>query len=122
MTQDKQPVQTDDERYLIPDVDIYEKDNVFILVADMPGVGEKDLDVSVEDDILTIVGRVASGDSDAGASILDEYTPASYRRLFQVSRDLNHAAITGKMTNGVLRLELPKSEEAKVRKIPIQSE
>lgn len=111
-----------DEQHRVPAVDIYETDENVVLMADMPGVGEDGVEVSVEEGALTIVGRPAAGKGETGKTIYSEYDPVGYRRVFTLSPDLRGDNIQGKIQNGVLRLTLPKAEEAKVKKITIKVE
>ena len=92
------------------------------MLAEMPGVGEGGVDVSVDDESLTIIGRSQETRLGAAAEIHAEYQPRSYRRVFTVSRDIDTTRVSGSISQGVLRLVLPKSDRAKVRRIPIQPE
>ena len=110
-----------EEPYRVPPVDIYETDESVVLVADMPGVGEGGLDVSIEKDTLSITGRVDAASPQGAEEVYAEFEPLPYRRAFTLSRGLNRDAVEGQIVNGVLRLTLPKADEAKVRKIPIRT-
>jgi len=111
-----------DEPYRIPAVDIYEtKDNV-LLLADMPGVDKEGVSVSVQEGMLEIEGRVAHDGAKDAATLYEEFRPLNYRRVFTLSSDLNTSRIEGVMKGGVLRLTIPKAEEAKVKTIPIKAE
>jgi len=117
----KEAENTSDEDFLVPETDIYETDDGLVLLADMPGVGEGGVAVSVDDDTLTIMGRVEpAGVGDSTAEVYIEYRPTPYRRVFTVSRDIDTSSISGNISQGVLRLTLPKSDRAKVMRIPIQ--
>lgn len=117
-----EPTREAREDYRIPPVDIYETPDSLVLMADMPGVGEQGIEVSVEEDTLSIVGRVNTPQPASAAALHTEFEPAPFRRAFTLSRDLKRDAIEGKIQNGVLRITLAKAEEAKVRKIPIKTE
>lgn len=110
-----------DEAFRIPAVDIYETEEALILLADMPGVTEKGIDVAVEDDTLSIVGRVEPAAQQARA-LYAEYEVLPFRRVFTLSQEIRRDGIEGKIQNGVLRLTLPKAEEARVRKVPIKTQ
>jgi HSP20 family molecular chaperone IbpA len=103
-----------------PAVDIFETDDSVVLLADMPGVNEKSVEVAVEQDTLTIAGRVEAKPAER-ARVYTEYASRPFRRSFTLSVDLRRDGIEGKMRNGVLRLTLRKAEEAKARRIPIKS-
>lgn len=119
-TTSSEPARQAEEEFRTPYVDIYETDDNLILLADMPGVNQQGMEVSVEQDTLTLIGRPAAGGSD-GTPVYAEYEPFSFRRVFTLSGDIRRDGIDGKIQNGVLRLTLPKGEQARVRKIPIKT-
>ena len=110
-----------DQDFMVPDVDICETEEGLTLFADMPGVGEGGVEVSVNDERLTLIGRSGVPSDPQGSEIHVEFAPQSYRRVFAVSRDIDTDRIEGKISQGVLRLFLPKSDQAKVKRIPIES-
>lgn len=113
--------QTRPGRYYVPDVNIYEFDDSLKLWADMPGVKEKDLNVTLKDGVLTIVGQVAT-DMYAGLRpIYTEYNVGNYYREFVLNEDIDESKITATLRNGVLELKLPKTERAKPRQIEVRS-
>ena len=109
------------ETFRMPPVDIVETADSVILLADMPGVGEKGVQVSVEEDMLSITGRVEAARAQDASLVYSEYAALPFRRVFVLSYDIRRDGIEGKMHNGVLRLVLPKAEGAKARKIPIKT-
>lgn len=111
-----------EERFRMPPVDIYETDESIVLLADMPGVSDKNIEVSVEEDTLSIIGRVDAPPPTGARAVYQEYESAPFRRMFVLSDEIRRDGIEGKMQNGVLRLTLPKAEEAKVRKIQIKAQ
>ncbi len=106
-------------RTYLPDVDICETPESLRLWADMPGVDEKSITVDLADGILTLEGTVALEDYKGLAPVYTEYNIGNYQRRFAVSSDVDAERITARMTNGVLELELPKSERAKPRRISV---
>jgi len=113
--------QTRPGRYYVPDVNIYEFDDSLKLWADMPGVKEKDVEVTLKDAVLTIVGKVAT-DMYAGLRPLyTEYNVGNYYREFAVNEDIDDSKISATLRNGVLELELPKKEQAKPKRIEVRS-
>jgi HSP20 family protein len=113
--------QTRPGRYYIPNVNIYEFDQSLKLWADMPGVKEKDVDITLKDGVLTIIGRVAT-DMYAGLRpMYTEYNVGNYYREFALNEDIDEANIRASLRNGVLELELPKKEKAKPRRIEVQA-
>jgi HSP20 family molecular chaperone IbpA len=102
-----------------PRVDIYETDKAYVLLADMPGVGNDGLDVTAERDELTIRGHVQ--DSEASPDY-EEFVRTDYERVFVLTEDLDAAQIVATLKDGVLRVEIPKSPRLQPRKIPVRSE
>lgn len=91
-------------------VDIYEGKDRVVVVADMPGVTDKTVDVTVEKETLSIVGHVeAEGEREA----------REYRRSFSLTDRIGREGITAAVKHGVLTLTLPLAEEAKAKKIPV---
>jgi HSP20 family molecular chaperone IbpA len=113
--------QTRPGRYYVPDVNIYEFDDSLKLWADMPGVKEKDVNVTLKDGVLTIVGQVAT-DMYAGLRpMYTEYNVGNYHREFVLNEDIDESKIRAILRNGVLEVELPKKEKAKPRQIEVRS-
>jgi HSP20 family protein len=108
-------------RRFTPQVDIYEIDNETVLLADMPGADETSVEVTLEKDILTIVGRVQNKPMEGFELAYAEYRVGDYKRTFKVSDEIDRENIKATVKNGVLRLVLPKAEKVKARKIEVQS-
>jgi HSP20 family protein len=104
-----------------PDVDIYETRGALWLWADMPGVDEKQINVHLEDGVLTLEGTVSLEDYKDLSPTYTEYNVGNYLRRFSISSDIDTNAIKARVTNGVLELELPKSERAKPRRISVST-
>ena len=113
--------QTRPGRYFVPDVNIYEFDESLKLWADLPGVKEKDVAVTLKEGLLTIVGQVATDMYTGLRPMYTEYNVGNYRREFALNEDIDESKITATLRNGVLELELPKKERAKPRQIEIRS-
>jgi HSP20 family molecular chaperone IbpA len=105
----------------IPRVDIYENKESLFLMADMPGVDEKTVDIELEKNILTITGRAENGGIKDAAMMYSEYEIGDYERVFTLSDEIDRDRIVATVKNGVLRLELPKAEKVKPKKIAIQA-
>ena len=105
----------------VPRVDIYENKDSLFLLADMPGVDEKTVDIELEKNVLTITGRVENGQVKDAAMIYSEYEIGDYERVFTLSDQIDRDKIVATVKNGVLRLELPKAEEVKPKKIAIKA-
>lgn len=105
----------------VPRVDIYETKDALFLIADMPGVDEKTVDVELEKNILTISGRVENGRVKDYRLVFSEYEVGDYERTFTLSDAIDREKIKANVKHGVLRLELPKAEEVKPKKIIINA-
>jgi HSP20 family protein len=105
----------------VPRVDIYETREALFLIADMPGVDDKTVDVELEKNILTISGRVDNGKVKDHTLVFSEYEVGDYERTFTLSDEIDREKIKATVKQGVLRLELPKAEKVKPKKIAIQA-
>jgi HSP20 family molecular chaperone IbpA len=106
-------------RTYVPQVDIYETKEGLWLWADMPGVDEKSLNVHLDNGVLTIEGQVDVKDYENVTPLYTEYNVGNYVRRFTLSNDVDTDRIVARMQNGVLALEIPKSERAKPRRITV---
>jgi len=104
-----------------PDVDIYEKGDIIYLIADIPGVDEKSIDIRLEKNILTLRADVDPVELDNYKFIYGEYGIGDYHRAFTLSNEIDQSKIEAVVTNGVLRLILPKSDVAKTKKIEVKA-
>lgn len=107
--------------YRAPAVDILERETGMVLVADVPGVDEDGLDLRVERQVLRIEGRRAPR-PDAERRHVDEIGGGDFAREFRLSEDLDPSGIEASIRNGVLRIEIPKSERLRPRSIPIRAQ
>jgi HSP20 family protein len=107
-------------RVYMPRVDIYEQDEHTVLVADMPGVDENSIDITLEKNILTIKGFVEDHMEGYGLAY-SEYGEGDFERTFALSDEVARNNIEASMKDGVLRLVLPKAEEARARKIAVRT-
>ncbi|HZZ95093.1 MAG TPA: Hsp20/alpha crystallin family protein [Usitatibacter sp.] len=107
---------------LVPPVDIVEDAEGILVTADLPGVAKEDVAVGVEGDTLTIEGVVSLGETASMQPVYAEIGVAQFRRSFVLSRDLDTARIQAQMKDGVLRLRVPKHEQAKPRRIEVRAE
>jgi HSP20 family protein len=105
----------------VPRVDIYETKDSLFLIADMPGVDEKTVDVELEKNILTITGCVEYGTMKDSTLAYSEYEVGDYERAFTLSDEIDREKIKATVKNGVLRLNLPKADKVKPKKIAIKA-
>jgi HSP20 family molecular chaperone IbpA len=105
---------------LLPPVDVIEDAGGITLYADLPGVPKENLHLQLEANSLTIEGEVALGTPQEMESSHAEVRVPRYRRTFTLSRDLDSEKVSAELTNGVLKLRIPKAEHAQPRKIEIK--
>jgi len=106
-------------RFYLPNTDIFETDQALSLVVEMPGVDKSKVDVSVEDGVLTIEGRLDFSKYEGMQPVYTEYNIGHYRRSFALSNRVDQGRISAEMKDGVLTLVLPKPEETKPRRISV---
>lgn len=104
-----------------PAVDIFETEKAITLLADMPGVAPDQLEIDLNEGVLTITGRTGDGSAAGEQFVLQEYQPGTYQRKFTLSQSVDQSKIEARLNDGVLRLELPKVEKAQPRKIQVNS-
>ncbi|MFO7598840.1 MAG: Hsp20/alpha crystallin family protein [Candidatus Desulfacyla sp.] len=104
-----------------PAVDIFETEREITLLADMPGVKSKDLDIDLRDNMLTLDGDVKPPEGTAEVDVIREYRTGKYYRQFTLSQMIDQAKIDAELKEGVLRLRLPKVEAATPRRIAVKS-
>jgi HSP20 family molecular chaperone IbpA len=105
---------------IIPAVDIVEDEVGITLLADMPGVSKERLGVKVDGDNLTVEGSADIAVSDSVETLHAEIRNPHFRRSFTLSRELDPTKIEASLNNGVLRLHIPKAEEARPRLIEVK--
>lgn len=113
--------QGQDATSLMPPVDVVEDSTGITLYADLPGVSKDKLELSVEGDTLSIEGTVAIPMPESMQANYAEVNSSSYRRVFTLSKELDPNKISAELTQGVLRLRIPKAEHAQPRRIEIRS-
>lgn len=104
--------------YSAPTVDISETKDAYLLEAEMPGVNKEGLEVLLEANELTIVGHRKPETLDA-ASVYRESKPRDFRRVFVLDPAIDTQKISAQIEQGVLKLNLPKAERVKPRKIQV---
>jgi HSP20 family protein len=106
------------QNYVTPDVNILETQEDYVLQAELPGVNKDGLEITLEGNELTLVGRRQRGELKTRA-LYRESSAADYRRVFELDPAIDAARIDAKIEQGVLTLRLPKSERVKPRKITV---
>ena len=111
------------ERYLFtPPIDIYDSDEGLVLLADLPGVSIQTLELQVQDNKLTLFGRVTSVIPEGARIRHQEYEVGDFLRSFILSDEVDHERITATMNNGVLKVLLPKAQKGQPRRIEVKNE
>jgi len=115
-----QPVRenTPEQQVVIPDVNIYELNDEYVLEAELPGVTKDGLEVTLEDNVLTLVGRRQDAPP-KGEAIYRESRQADFRRSFELDPMIDAEKISARVEQGMLSLRLPKGPAAKPRRIMV---
>ncbi len=104
--------------YLTPPANIFETKDGYVLEAEMPGVNKEGLEVTVENNQLTLVGKRSLAPVPAEL-VYRESRDLDYKRVFDLDPSIDTGKISAKIENGVVTLALPKAESVKPRKIAI---
>ena len=117
MTQQQQEKQEKQLRY--PPVDISERENEFVIEADMPGVKEENIDIQFHQGELTIRGRVERPESTNDTYRFRQFESTDFYRAFRIGESVDATNISARCADGVLTVHLPKAETLKPRKIEV---
>jgi len=104
---------------IIPAVDVIEDGTGITLYADLPGVSKDKLTLNVEHDALVIEAPIDSAVQPGIEVQHAEIDTTAYRRVFTLSKELDAEKISAQMTNGVLKLHIPKAEHAQPKRINV---
>jgi HSP20 family protein len=107
-------------RAFLPTTDIFETEDALTLVLEMPGVDRGNIDVSVENGVLTVEGKINFDKYEGLQPVYSEYNIGPYRRSFRISSRIDQDKIKAEIRDGVITLVLPKAEEAKPRRIEVR--
>jgi len=106
------------EDYVSPEVDIHENKDAYVLQAEMPGVTKDGLELTLEGQVLTIVGR-RNHEAPKGNLVYRESNGYDFRRVFELDPAIDTSKINARIEQGILTVVLPKAEEVKPRKITV---
>jgi len=120
ITTTEETERTRDVQCFSPRADIYEVDDQIVIVADVPGASEDSIEVSLEKNILTI-NAIVDPIVPTGSLTFAEYEVGDFQRSFRLSNEIDRTKISATVKDGVLRLFLPKSGEARARKISVKA-
>jgi HSP20 family molecular chaperone IbpA len=113
--------QVEQRPVIAPPVDVFENADEILLVADLPGVDEKNLVLDVDKDHLTLVGRRAAAQA-PGVSVIEiESRELDYRRSFKLPDGLDAGKASAELKMGVLRIRVPKAPAAKPHRISVRN-
>jgi HSP20 family protein len=106
-------------RVFVPVTDIFETPEALTVALEMPGVDRNSLEARVEDDVVTIEGRIDFAKYEGMQPVYTEYIVGHYARSFEISNTIDQSKISAQMKDGVVTIVLPKAEQAKPRKIEV---
>jgi HSP20 family protein len=123
--QQKRELETEEEttiptRTYLPAADIFETQDALQVILEMPGVEKTNIDVAVEEGVLSVRGRLEFSKYNNLQPLYTEYNVGHYARSFRLSSKIDVNKIAAELSDGVLKLTLPKVEEAKPRTIQVK--
>ena len=105
----------------IPAVDVQETPNSFVFTAELPGLGKDDIEITLEDNLLTLSGERVLGDNEEGETYHRvERSYGKFSRSFTLPSQVDNSQVAASFKEGLLTVEVPKSEQAQPRKIEIK--
>jgi len=107
-------------RIFLPTADIYETQDALTVTLEIPGVEKDKVEVSVEDGVLKVEGRLDFSKYQGLQPLYTEYNVGNYSRSFRLSGKIDQSSISAELKDGVLSLVLPKVQEAKPRTIEVK--
>lgn len=114
----RMPAQPRDQEFLLSPVNIFETQEGFVIEAEMPGVPKEGLEITMEGNTLTLTGR-REVPQVPGEALYVESRPMSFQRAFELEPSVDPGKVTAQLTQGVVRVTLPKSERVKPRQIKV---
>lgn len=105
--------------YFKPEVNVVERDDAFVVTADLPGASGDSIAIDFENGALTVTARVEPRHRPGSRTLLNEYGVGDYRRVFRVGDAINAGGIEAELADGVLRITLPKTASARQRSMKI---
>lgn len=114
----KKFIQGNNTQKTFPEVNIYESKDKYMVLAKIPGVDKKDIQISIKDNALKLSGEIKSKDSNK-TYYLTERISGSIKRNFMFDEKIDAEKVFAELKNGILTIDLPKSEDAKPKVITI---
>jgi HSP20 family protein len=109
----------EEQCFIAPPVDVYQTDEGLTALVDLPGVALEDVEINVDDDLLTISGRTIHA-PEGRESLHSEFRLVNFRRQFTLGSEVDQEKISAGMKDGVLTLTLPRVEKARPKKIEVK--
>jgi HSP20 family protein len=107
-------------RSTFPAMDLVEKENETLIIAELPGVKKEDVKVTFENNVLTISGsRKPNEISEKADLLLNELRSGDFTRSIKLRQDVDTSKMSAEMSNGILTITLPKTESVKAKEIHI---
>ena len=106
-------------RFYVPHTDVYETEDALTLVMEVPGVGRDEVEVELKDDVLRVEGRIDFSKYGGLEPVYTEYNVGHWARSFALSERVDRERIEARLEDGVLTLTLPKTAEARPRRIAV---
>ena len=121
---DKRELTTEEERtvpgrFYVPATDVYETEDALVVAMEVPGVGREEVEIELKDDVLRVEGRIDSAKYGGMEPVYTEYGVGHWARSFALSDKVDRERIGAQLEDGVLTLTLPKTAEAKPRRIAV---
>ena len=113
---------THTRKVYVPKVDIYETNTEVVVSADMPGVDETSVDITLEKNVLTLRGATQPVEANNFNLAYAEYNDGDYERSFTLSNSIDQDGIVASVSQGVVTVNLPKADVAKKRTILVHGE
>jgi HSP20 family protein len=105
----------------LPRTDVWETGEEFVIMAELPGIAPDQVNVTLENRVLTIRGRAADREHPGYRQVYGEYEEGDFERAFTLSQEIDQEHIEAQHIDGVLKLRLPKAAEARERRIQIRT-
>ena len=110
-----------DHPTVLPKINVIEKDEAFHIEAETPGMTVKDVSIEFHAGVLTLKGH-REQNSETNDYSIREFSKQSFERSFRLSDQIDSEKVTARMDQGILKITLPKKEQAKPKKIEIKLE
>ena len=118
---EKKEESTTPVRSFVPNTDIFETENALMVVMELPGVDREHTEITVEDNVLSVSGRIDFSKYEKLQPVYTEYNIGHFRRTFSLApSSIDEQKISADMKDGVLTLTLPKAERIKPRRIQLR--